>query len=114
MTEIRRTGNYEQWIRFFLQAFHESAKDAIAAIDKLSALHNNSIDKLKDLSARQKKSVMQVFNYLKSNPIIDIQKTATAIGLAYNTVSKAISILERKEIPLQTSKSSKAKKCSKL
>lgn len=29
---------------------------------------------------------------LESNPIIDIQKTATAIGLSYNTVSKAVSI----------------------
>lgn len=35
---------------------------------------------------------------LESNPIIDIQKTATAIGLSYNTVSKAVSILEGKEI----------------
>lgn len=33
---------------------------------------------------------------LESNPIIDIQKTA--IGLSYNTVSKAVSILEGKEI----------------
>lgn len=109
MTEVRRTGNYEQWIRFFLQAFSESAKDAIATIDKLSALHNNNIDKLKDLSTRQRNSVMRVFTYLESNPIIDIQKTATALGLSYNTVSKAVSILEGKEILLQTSKSGKAK-----
>lgn len=109
MTEVRRTGNYEQWIRFFLQAFSESAKDAIATIDKLSALHDNNIDKLRDLSARQRNSVMRVFTYLESNPIIDIQKTATAIGLSYNTVSKAVSILEGKEILIQTRKFGKAK-----
>ena len=35
MMEVRRTGNYEQWIKFFLQAFVESAEDAIATIDEL-------------------------------------------------------------------------------
>jgi Uncharacterized conserved protein len=109
MTEVRRTGDYEQWIRFFLQAFHESARDAIAAIDQLSALHNDSIEKLNDLSARQKNSVMKVFTYLESNPIIDIQKTATALALSYNTVAKAVSILENKGILQQTSKAGKAK-----
>ena len=39
MTEVRRTGDYEQWIFFFLQAFTDSARDAITAIDQLTALH---------------------------------------------------------------------------
>lgn len=109
MTQVRRTGDYEQWIRFFLQAFTESAMDAIATIDKLSALHDHSIEMLRDLSTRQRKSVLQVFTYLESNPIIDIQKTATALDLSYNTVSKAISVLENKGVLVQTNKSGRAR-----
>lgn len=109
MTEVRRTGDYEQWVRFFLQAFHESAKDAITTIDKLSALHDKSITLMSDLTTRQKNSVMQVFTYLESNPIIDIQKTAAALGLSYNTVAKVVSILEGKGILRQTAKVGKAK-----
>jgi Fic family protein len=35
MTEVRRTGNYEQWVKFFLLAIYESAEDATHTIDKL-------------------------------------------------------------------------------
>ena len=38
MSEVRSTGNYEQWVKFFLQAVYESASDAIAAIEELTAL----------------------------------------------------------------------------
>lgn len=39
MTQVRRTGDYEQWISFFLQAFADSAEDAIHTIDRLTELH---------------------------------------------------------------------------
>jgi len=108
MTEVRRTGNYEQWIRFFLQAFHESSRDAIATIDALSALHNADLEKLSDLATRQRNSVLKVFTYLESNPIIDIQKTASALGLSYNTVARAAAILESKGILNRSLKTGKA------
>lgn len=109
MTQVRRTGDYEQWVFFFLQAFSESAKDAVAAIDKLSALHDESMQKLSDISSRQRITVMKVFDYLEQNPIIDIGKTAAALELSYNTIAKAVSILEEKDVLVQTSKSGKAR-----
>ncbi len=109
MTEVRRTGNYEQWVTFFLQAFAESADDAIQTIDKLTALHDKSISLLDDLSSRQRPNVLKVFAYLEANPIIDIQKTAAALTLSYNTVSKAVVLLQEKGILKQTDKAGKAK-----
>ena len=109
MTEVRRTGDYEQWITFFLQAFADSAADAISTIDKLTALHEKSISSLETISPRQKKNVLKVFTYLEANPIIDIQKTASALELSYNTVAKAVSLLIEKKLLSQTSKSGKAK-----
>lgn len=109
MTQVRKTGDYEQWVNFFLHAFAASADDAIQTIDQLTALHEKSISSLDDLSSRQKTNVMKLFSYLETNPIIDIQKTATALGLSYNTVSKAVSILIEKGILIQTPKSGRAK-----
>lgn len=109
MTEVRRTGNYEQWITFFLQAFADSAADAISTIDKLTALHEKSISSLETISPRQRKTVSKVFAYLEANPIIDIQKTASALELSYNTVAKAVSLLMEKGILSQTDKSGRAR-----
>ena len=57
----------------------------------------------------QRTSVLKVFAYLESNPIIDIQKTATSLDMSYNTVAKAVSILIDNGILEQTDKSGKAK-----
>ncbi len=109
MTQVRRTGDYEQWISFFLQAFADSAEDAIHTIDSLTALHDKNIKLFDTLSKRQHASVLKVFTYLESNPIIDIQKTATSLEMSYNTVSKVVSILVADGILKQTDKSGKAK-----
>ena len=109
MTQVRRTGDYEQWISFFLQAFADSAEDAIHTIDRLTALHDKSTKLFDSLTKRQRTSVLKVFSYLESNPIIDIQKTATTLDMSYNTVSKVVSILIEDGILKQTDKSGKAK-----
>ena len=109
MTQIRKTGDYEQWILFFLQALSDSADDAIQTIDKLTDLHIKNISLFDDLSKRQKTNVLKVFHYLETNPIIDIQKTAAALELSYNTVAKIVTLLNEKNILRQTDKSGKAR-----
>ena len=109
MTQVRRTGDYEQWISFFLQAFADSAEDAIHTIDLLTALHDKSTKLFDTLTKRQRTSVLKVFSYLESNPIIDIQKTATTLDMSYNTVAKVVSILVDYGILKQTDKFGKAK-----
>lgn len=109
MTQVCKTGDYEQWVIFFLQAFSDSASDAIQTIDKLTTLHNKSLSLFDDLSKRQKTNVLKVFNYIESNPIIDIQKTATSLEMSYNTAYKIVSFLVEKGILQQTDKSGKAR-----
>ena len=109
MTQVRKTGDYEQWVMFFLQALSDSAGDAIQTIDALTALHNQSVAKLGTFSKRQQTNLLKLFAYIETNPIIDIQKTAAALGLSYNTVSKMVTILVDEGILRQTDKAGKAK-----
>lgn len=109
MTQVRKTGDYEQWVMFFLQALSDSAGDAIQTIDALTALHNQSVVKLGAFSKRQQTNMLKLFAYIETNPIIDTQKTAAALGLSYNTVSKMVTILVDEGILRQTDKAGKAK-----
>lgn len=109
MTQVRKTGDYEQWVMFFLQALSDSAEDAIQTIDALTALHNQSVAKLGAFSKRQQTNLLKLFAYIETNPIIDVQKTAAALGLSYNTVSKMVTILVDEGILRQTDKAGKAK-----
>lgn len=101
MMEVRTKGNYEQWVRFFLQAIYESAQDATATIDELTALHNKNVAQIEAMG-RASKSAMLVFYYLEANPIIDIRKTADALDISFNTVSSAVMRLMDCGILVQT------------
>ncbi len=89
MTEVRRTENYEQWVKFFMQALAESAEDAVSAIDDLIFLHDKNIALISGMG-RAAKNAMLVFDFLEKNPIIDISKTAGSLGLSFNTASAAV------------------------
>ena len=109
MTEVRRTGDYEQWIFFFLQAFTDSARDAITAIDHLTALHQESVNTINSFTQRQQKNLLKLLSYLEAHPIIDISQTADALDLSYNTVAKSITTLMDKGLLQQTAKNGKAR-----
>ena len=106
MTEVRTKGNYEQWVKFFLQAIMESAEDATATIDELIALHDANVSVISKLG-RAAKNAMLVFNYLESNPIIEIRKTAESLGITFNTTSSAVNRLVDAGILVQTSDNSR-------
>lgn len=89
MSEVRQSGNYEQWIKFFLQAIYESAEDAVETIDELNKLHNVNTEKIKSLG-KATKNTLKLFEYIESSPIIEINKTAAALNLSYNTTSAAV------------------------
>ena len=110
MTEVRRKGNYEQWINFFLQAVMESAEDAIHTIDQLTALHDKNMVLLMDgVAKRQADTLKRLFAYLEANPIIEIKKTSQALDVAYNTVARAVAVLEGKGILKQSEQAGKTR-----
>lgn len=82
MREVRAKGNYEQWVKFFLQALLESAEYATATIDELVMLHDKNADLISKMG-RASKNAMLVFRYMESNPIIEIKKTSEVWGIAY-------------------------------
>jgi Fic family protein len=102
MTYVRTEGDYEQWIRFFLLAILESANDAIETIDKLTVLHDKNTSIISSMG-RSSRNVLRLFAYLEENPIIEMQKTATALSLSFNTVASAVNRLCEVGILVQTS-----------
>jgi len=89
ISEVRRKGNYEQWVKFFLEAVESAASDAVDSIVQLSKLHDENVEKLPK-SKRSVDNVRIIFDYLEQHPIIDIKKTSEALNISYNTVSMTV------------------------
>ena len=103
MAEVRKAGNYEQWVKFFLRGIAETAEDATETIDRLTALRQKN----EKILASPK--LLEFLRYLEQNPIIETKKTAAAMHLSYNTVANYISAFCEKGILKQTAKSGKSR-----
>ena len=89
ISEVRRSGNYEQWVKFFLEAVESAATDASKSIAQLSALHVRNLLRL-PRSNRSKDNLLAVYYYIEQHPIIDIKRTAIELDISYNTAATAI------------------------
>lgn len=89
LTEVREKGNFEQWVKFFLQGIYESAEDSIETIDALTALHDKNIAAVSAADTRTG-ILKKLFTHLEQTPIIDIKKSAATLETSYNTTSSAV------------------------
>ena len=89
ISEVRRTGNFEQWIGFFLEAVSKAASDSLDSISNLSDLHDKNLEKLPK-TTRSKDNLRAVFDYIEQYPIIDIKRTAKELDISYNTAATAV------------------------
>jgi len=106
ISEVRRSGNYEQWVSFFLEAVSSAAEDSLMAIEKLSELHEKNI-KLLPESKSGKNTVRLLFDYTEQHPILDIGGTAGCLNLSYNTVAKAVKKLVEAGVLKETTNASR-------
>lgn len=86
LSEVRNKGNYEQWIKFFLQGVITTCEDSIFTIKQIHKIMNEDAAKIQ----KDTDTVKAVFTYLKEHPIVNIGGTAKALGVAFNTVSTAL------------------------
>ncbi|MEG2909862.1 MAG: Fic family protein, partial [Erysipelotrichaceae bacterium] len=84
LSEVREKGNFEQWVKFFLQGIYEAAEDSINSIDALVALHDKNLAAITAVDTRTG-ILKRLFAYLEQTPIIDIKKTASVLKTSYNT-----------------------------
>ena len=101
MMEVRGKGSYEQWVKFFLLAILESVQDAVDTINRMTALHYESMAKIQSMG-RAAKTAGILLQYLEANPIIEINKTAAALELSFGTVSSSVKRLCDAGILIQT------------
>ena len=86
---MRKSGNYEQWVKFFLRALSESAESAAVTIGELSRLREKVIERINGLGRSAKRS-LALLKYLEEHPVLERVQAAKELGLSFNTVSSAV------------------------
>ena len=93
MFAVSSRGDWERWLKFFLNAVKESCFEAKAAIDRVHELRKRYRDRLR----KQTRSVtaLTIADHLFERPVISITDAANRCGVSYRSAKKAVDQLIR-------------------
>ncbi|MFH1333955.1 MAG: Fic family protein [Pseudomonadota bacterium] len=97
LQSVRETGNWESWIKFFLEGIIATVNQAIQTARKIIDLIASDRKKIESFG-RSRLTVFNVHQYLEKHPVTDIKQIAQSCHLARPTVTKSIKALETLDI----------------
>jgi Fic family protein len=89
LPETRTTGNWEAWLRFFLQGVYETATQAYHDGKQLLAIITEDRGKLAQLG-RSAATANQALDALQQSPYITAQALASQLQVSITTANKAL------------------------
>jgi len=93
LDQVRRTGDWEAWLAFFLEGVRTTAESAVDAAQRLSAMFQNDRMRAQAASGRRAGSVLRVHDALKSQPILSLPAAGREAALSFPTASAAMKVL---------------------
>jgi Fic family protein len=93
---VRISGDYEQWIRFFLDAVVESAQDAKDTLQNIVALRESYFSRIQNspLSYTRQKNARELLTLLFAQPVVSIKQVSRMLGRSIQTASDLVDELE--------------------
>ena len=92
LDRVRRTGDWEAWLAFFLEGVQvtaEGAADTTRRLLELFANDRNAIEKL----GRRAGSALRVYAALRERPILSITEASERASLSFSAASSAMELL---------------------
>jgi Fic family protein len=90
---VRETGNWEEWLKFFLQGVIETANEAVESTQLILKLFAEDREKIENLG-KSSASILTVHHYLQKSPIIDAKGIVQlSAPLTLPTINKSFSQL---------------------
>ncbi len=93
LSAIRKEGDWESWVKFFLEGVHVSANQAEASIVKIASLVASDRRKLLE-SAKGGAAAYRLFEMLPMMPRFTVERVKAALGTTFPTANAAVKALE--------------------
>ena len=90
---VRTDGDWEGWLRFFLDGVFETSQQAVSTAQRVLALFAADRDRLRSLG-RRAGSALRVHECLERRPILSVPDTAEELALSAPTVRACVDAME--------------------
>ena len=98
LNNIRIKGEFEEWIKFFIDGICEISEDAINSIQKISELKKKDIEKIRKFSSGNIANLLLVYEYLLKHPFVEAEDIKNLVSVSKPTVNKLLENLMDMEI----------------
>jgi len=92
LDRVRRDGDWEAWLRFFLDGVRETAEGAVTTAHRLTDSFARDRRNIEG-AGRRASSALRVHEALKARPILSLPAATKATGLSFPAVSSAMELL---------------------
>jgi Fic family protein len=92
LDRVRRDGDWEAWLEFFLDGVRRVADTAVSTSERLSSLFQNDANRLQ-ATGRRAGSALRLHDALKARPIQSLPAASSATGLSFPAVSSSMDLL---------------------
>jgi Fic family protein len=97
LQRVREHGDWEGWVRFFLQGVLETSQQAVNAAHEILRLFDTDRKRIASLK-QQANAPLRVHEVLQKKPIVSIGTVAEELSMSIPTVTSGLRRLERMEI----------------
>ena len=98
LNNIRIKGEFEEWIKFFIDGICEISEDAITSIQKIVELKNTDMKKIRELSGSNISNLLLIYDYLLQHPFLEAEDIKNLVGVSKPTANKLLENLMTIEI----------------
>jgi Fic family protein len=92
LDRVRRDGDWEAWLAFFLQGVKEVAEEAVSTALRIQGIFSADRDRIEAIG-RRASTVLRVHEALKVRPLESMPRLCTTTKLSFPTVSSAMQTL---------------------
>jgi Fic family protein len=92
LDEVRRQGDWEEWLAFFLEGVRQTAELAVSTAQRLAALFQHDRGRIEP-RGRRAGSALRVHQALKERPILSMPEVCRRTGLSFPGASSAMDLL---------------------
>ena len=93
LNHVRRTGDWEAWLAFFLEGVKLTSEGAVSTAQRLSRMFQNDRNRIEQAGGRKAGSGLRVHDALKSQPILSLPAARRKTNLSFQAASSAMDLL---------------------
>ncbi len=93
LDQVRRAGDWEAWLSFFLEGVRVTAEGAVSTAQRLSRMFQDDRNRIQAAGGRRAGSALRIHDALKSRPILSLPAARRDTKLSFQTAASAIELL---------------------